>query len=428
MIRPFQNKFNYLFTTKIDTIPLLNINKPELINLNSNLLYIEPSEKYVIENATNKKSFQGKNEKGQAFINSLTASNLYNIAEKALEKNSLIAGDKMIDSIFDFDYKRLEKLYQQKLVNTNFYNRITQFLNHRKIFTQSRMALRTYMNTQIENALISKEFNKEAATYWANIYKNNPVTNTSLQTNNYWFEYTDYYVLYYNLWFKQNKQLNYNEHYKTYFTDYLSAAKTILKGDTLEYFIACFLSDSFSYYDYEKNLITAYTNFEKEYPNSKYISFLKKNYPVAREYKKVLAQPKSKDVHFIENSNEITSYNQLIAPFKGQKIYIYFWKSIFPDHDTDFRALIQLQPCFKENNIATIFVAIDDDKSEENWKDVVNYYQLKGSHIRANTKLIQDLSKHKSNQYYPDAIIINEKGEEKFASLPRRPSFIKQLQ
>ncbi|MBW7891824.1 MAG: hypothetical protein H3C48_12545 [Chitinophagaceae bacterium] len=35
---------------------------------------------------------------------------------------------------------------------------------------------------------------------------------------------------------------------------------------------------------------------------------------------------------------------------------------------------------------------MDEDKMDKTWQEMIKYYNLRGSHIRANTKLIKDLS------------------------------------
>lgn len=82
-----------------------------------------------------------------------------------------------------------------------------------------------------------------------------------------------------------------------------------------------------------------------------------------------------------------------MAPFKGKVVFIEFWaswcitcKDQF-DHEDDLNRFLQ------SKGVEHLFISVDYDLQDTRWKELIKYYNLRGSHIRANESLLRDLSR-----------------------------------
>jgi hypothetical protein len=64
-----------------------------------------------------------------------------------------------------------------------------------------------------------------------------------------------------------------------------------------------------------------------------------------------------------------------------------------------------------------VYISIDEDKRDEAWKKMINYYSLDGYHIRTNKQLELDLKKISNSNgviYIPWYILVGKDGKIKY--------------
>jgi alkyl hydroperoxide reductase subunit AhpC len=96
----------------------------------------------------------------------------------------------------------------------------------------------------------------------------------------------------------------------------------------------------------------------------------------------------------------------------GERFYIDVWVTWCGPCKEEFKNSSKLYESLKSKDITVIYLSIDNDNREDKWKDIVNFYGLKGNHIRADKKLISDLQNLLGSQTMaiPIHIISNENG------------------
>jgi thiol-disulfide isomerase/thioredoxin len=79
----------------------------------------------------------------------------------------------------------------------------------------------------------------------------------------------------------------------------------------------------------------------------------------------------------------------------------------------EFAKAEKLREVLSLKNIEILYISIDEDRNEKNWKDLIKYFNLEGYHIRANSTLCNDLKKIQNSEngfYVPWHIMFDEKG------------------
>jgi thiol-disulfide isomerase/thioredoxin len=195
-----------------------------------------------------------------------------------------------------------------------------------------------------------------------------------------------------------------------------NGAKKYLPAEIIESYFAndiyrsCFLFREFQ--DYE--LITLYDQFVSEYPNSAYTRYLTPWINQYKDYQKTVSETKiSEKIKFIDNYRNINNLKDCLSDFKDKKVYVDVWATWCAPCRMEFAKAEKLRKILSSKNIEILYISIDEDRHEKNWKDLIKYYNLEGYHIRANSALCEDLKKIQNPEkslYVPWHIMFDEKG------------------
>lgn len=430
LLKAIDGKNNYLFRSKIDTIPTfkVNIDTPQLININWISLFVAPNESYTIDEINHYESinkYSGPNSAGQKFLNSLKTKYKHSLAAQSIKDNTIEQAYRKVNTTFQIDYKRLDSLFLKNLVTTVFQQTVKQKLDFDLALTKAMVIHRSFMRTVKDTTNFKNEFNQNNIALFNKLYKEYPVNSSANQNHLNWYEYAKSYICTSNIintkqGFKYNASDEFSNH--AYF---LNVAKQLLNNEMLEYFTACYLYENFINYHYSKSLVSEYENFKKEYPNSEYLPYLIKNTEVINEYPKRVKQPISTKVEFVKNSSSINTLEKLTKLTKGKNTYLVFWRDDFPESKRDFNALLKSRPFFKKHNIGIVYLSLNDLTNNENAHDIIRYYNLEGKHISASSELLNDIKSKTKKGGCPHYMIINKQGEiiNDDAVWPRRSNY-----
>jgi len=67
----------------------------------------------------------------------------------------------------------------------------------------------------------------------------------------------------------------------------------------------------------------------------------------------------------------------------------------------------------REYNVKPLYLSIDKDSDDEDWKSMIKYFKLPGIHLRANDNLREDLQKQLEKNHVfsiPHYLIIDKNG------------------
>ena len=192
----------------------------------------------------------------------------------------------------------------------------------------------------------------------------------------------------------------------------LEEYKKVLTGDRFESEYA------FAWYyaaiqkNFEKELIPLFEGFKASFPDSPYLREMRPFYHRIRAYH----APKGMDqtIHFIEGTDGISSFEELIARFLGEKVYVDVWATWCGPCKEEFTYKDSLHQILKEKGYTMLYLSLDEEMNDGKWREMVSFYGLNGEHIRASEALLQDLRKlfnQNGTLAVPWYLIVDEKGE-----------------
>lgn len=128
--------------------------------------------------------------------------------------------------------------------------------------------------------------------------------------------------------------------------------------------------------------------FKFLFPDSGLIPFLDKKV----EENLAFNHPKSsEEIVFLDNSS-LKSLDQLFTSYKGKPMLIDIWATWCGPCRKSFEHVRPLQEYADENGIQLLYISVDEqDGIEDKWKNMVNYYNLKGHHVIINPDIKQEV-------------------------------------
>ena len=120
-------------------------------------------------------------------------------------------------------------------------------------------------------------------------------------------------------------------------------------------------------------------------------------------------------------TDTINSWEEVIKPLLGKKIYVDIWATWCKPCLMEFAYNEALKRILSENDIQQLYISLDNDPDSDNdkkWKDCIKQYNLTGTHIRFQMgglaldiqKLFLTNAEGKVDISLPQYILIDEKG------------------
>jgi len=210
------------------------------------------------------------------------------------------------------------------------------------------------------------------------------------------------------------RELRDNGIYNTYF---INESKKHLSGKALEFYQAKYLwfecSEGSSKGRFEKEFISLFEQFTKDYPKSEYSKYISPYIEKIISYHQIIENQFDPGMLFMDNYETFNTLEEAIKPLQGKKIYIDVWATWCGPCKVEFVHYEALKKMLAENDIQLLFISIDEDRNDQTWKNEIKYYHLLGTHLRANNELANDLRKLYSGGRgiaIPWYILIDEKG------------------
>ena len=216
-----------------------------------------------------------------------------------------------------------------------------------------------------ENLMKSPSWRKYALFMYINLYT--PYRTKTFTRNNFSYLHSPYEYSFF--WFDQIKQS--------------------FSGKSLEAALALLLYDDGGP-EYEASL-SAYHYFTERFPESPYLKYFQRRMDRTESF--YAGNRDDSSIRFIESGDSINTLPALFSRFKGKKLYVDVWGSMCGACRRDFRYKDSLDVILKRNDIIPLYISLDRDAQDEEWKAVVYAYDIRGFHIRANLSLVNDLKK-----------------------------------
>lgn len=339
----------------------------------------------------NKFSVACDNKKGQDAFNLLPESHFIQRGAKQFMKSGIAAEIKAeIDSVKENEMKSFETFVLDGDISEDFYQLVKLDRECYYAAIQGTVALiKNYEDGRKNNGV----FTLEIKNMWQEAFSKSHPTNATLIQSIWYNDLAENFI-------------NYNEYsddsfdvdkLKKIFTDGLLHTHNIeesskyLESSALEYYTASYLSKACLQKKYEKELITLFEDFKSEFPNSNYSEFIEPMIIPIVEFHNKKAEAYSKRIKFIDEGENKNSLRDLLQSFRGKKVFIDVWATWCGPCKEEFSHTTELKKLLNSYEVELLYISIDDDKEDGQWKDMLKYYELEGYHIRANEALNTDL-------------------------------------
>lgn len=300
--------------------------------------------------------------------------------------------------------ERIDSLYRIKAIDRKFRDFLSKTIQMYYLSTLSRIA---------RNAC--QTVNKEAFyIYWEKLYREYPVEKQEASSE--WFlHYANLYVED----FCQAREMREGkktetpqtlaEYYSSYYRMYHERVadkklRELLLGNKL-YMLA--LNNKTN----STEILPCFDRFKQEYPDNNYSFQLDKFANKVLFYQKKIKNDFAPEVRFLAHREELKNLKDVFARFKGKAVFIDFWFSTCGPCRDQFTYAKPLKEFLKQHGIELLYISIDDDTMEENWKNSIKYFDLYGWHLRALRALHTDMHQNYGIRLYPTYMLINKEGD-----------------
>lgn len=383
----------------------LPLNKTSFIELSTNYnsygtLIAEPGMIYNVyinpETSDNKFKVASKNEKGQTLYNqipnrSMIVGGHFELESRKYYKDSILSDIvQKIQQDSQVEITGFKKLLKDKNISKDFYDLIQADRDYFYKGTKGSLAFINYLNEAQNKNTLNKEQYTEL---WAVIFQSNPVTNPELLSSPWFYYYVENYLRYKELIVEATDIAKLTEFHKQglIHTHKINIAKKYLSEPQLEYYFAAYIYYEGVNKNYEKELITLFEQFKKEYPSSTYTHFLDPVIIPIISFHKKKEEPLNEKIKFIDNSAAGNSVKDVVKKLNGKQFYFDIWATWCGPCKSEFKYNAKLYELLKSKNIPIVYISIDKENRENQWRDMIQFYNLEGYHIRANDKLDADL-------------------------------------
>ena len=301
------------------------------------------------------------------------------------------------------DIARFDSLYSLKKISKSFHEFVATDIRLFYLSTLSRIARNAAGDTSIEAYY----------PYWSQLYKQYPVKD--METGSTWFNYySNLYIENYlptqkkRQGITENRPTDQKEYYQQIYRLYKDWSQDKnLQEITLGYKLFDLAINNKTN---STDLIPFFDSFKKEFSKSALC-------PVFDRFSQQLLLMEEKikkdfppGVSFMDKREEMKTLKDITDRFKGKPVFIDFWFSTCGPCKDEFQYAKPLEEFLKKNQIELLYISIDQDRMETNWKNSIKIFDLLGWHIRVPRDVQVDMDKNHGIYLYPNYMLIDKEG------------------
>jgi len=179
-------------------------------------------------------------------------------------------------------------------------------------------------------------------------------------------------------------------------------------GKTEEYLYAVLLAGGVGTSN-PTNIPEIFDRFKQKYPHSKYIEQFSQ--PVDSVITRGKYTLNDRMVLMPGNGTNLNSLDEVLAALKGKTVLVDMWGTwCGPCREEIEKNSVAIRAHFKEKALNYLYIANNDMGNERQWKKLIAYLNLEGTHLLANSRLTDDIMTKIKGQGYPTLFIIKKDG------------------
>jgi thiol-disulfide isomerase/thioredoxin len=364
-------------------------------------LYVRPGKSYSItiddKNKSNPLSIEGPEQEGQLALASLDFDYYQSLAAKYHKEDTVFEHNKLrAAKALDSCLAPFRQLLAQHKIDDGFYN-------------YSERLIRNYYASVLGATLMwpirELEFNKDSVRYnaqrinlingyWQEVFAVSHIDDARSMATDTYIDYIRLYNAWYFRYFLPQMKGTFKQPANE--EEYQQAVYNVLadhyKQEPLrEYLLASNIHELILEKRYQAVIPVFYQSFIKKYPRSRYTPLLTPGVASVKVFLEKSKAEFAKNQLFMENYATIETVDQLAARFKGKTVYMDLWATWCGPCKEEFKYSKELKEYLTSKGIEMLYVSIDKDAADKQWKTMIKYYNLQGTHIRASDKLNKDI-------------------------------------
>ena len=360
-------------------------------------VFVEPGEEVTLKaDYSNKKKllvFEGRNAVGNLLLSSLNRTFYQQKARAYFKKDSTVAGIwKGVRQDMDKETLQFDSLMKLKQITPAFYKYAVTGVKYYYASVYGAAIYNDYYRTRYNpkhpeyKAVMHPDYVKA----WPEVYKLFSVNNPDALVTEDFYAFASDYVLWYKVAYargtsvvKLEEMTPQNRHQINY-----AAFEANFTGPVLEYLLAHYIFDEAMQKDFNPELLKLFVKFTHRFPQSKYTVFLTPLTDEIMAYQTKSLQPSADQVILDE---AFLDFDDVLAAFKDKTVYVDLWATWCGPCKAEFEFNPGLKAHLKARDMEILYLSMDKDAVDKQWREMIRYYGLGGNHIRTNDKLRQDI-------------------------------------
>ncbi|HTN06553.1 TlpA disulfide reductase family protein [Agriterribacter sp.] len=366
-------------------------------------LFVQPGDDlrlYIDESNTEKPlRIEGNNNAGQEMFTSMELPYPGNMVARYKKDSTAALLEKHMEADKKVRLNIFRILYSEKKIDKAFMDFMQMNLDYYHASITSEVISGKFALTQLpkDHPQFKPLFPADFAVLWEKLYKQYPVNNVAaLQTFGYnggFNLYAGNYINGYIQWIRNNSKAVTAPGWASGMRETFQTIQSNLSPDVAEYMEAEILFTEMSREKNYTELLKFSADYKRRYPQSYYTAYLDPLIKKADAYYAKVKGDFTTEQKLIPGYAAIDSFKQLMTPFLGKVVFIEFWASWCITCKDQFDHENDLDRFLKSKGVEHLFISVDKQLHETEWKELIKYFNLRGSHIRANEKLLKDLSR-----------------------------------
>jgi thiol-disulfide isomerase/thioredoxin len=152
---------------------------------------------------------------------------------------------------------------------------------------------------------------------------------------------------------------------------------------------------------------------EANYPHSSYLPAFRSKLNKLKQL--LVINAANKEIQVAGGYEKMTSIYEVIKKLKGKVVYLDIWGTWCGPCKHELKFSPELKNYFKGKDVAYVYLDMDEDDKDGQWREFIQVNGMTGLHLRKNRKEIQsfwdELKPGNTTRYYPTYFIFDREGK-----------------